>query len=137
MDTTVSNKPFMLPSHSATFLQQRFIEHMLCGRQWEPSRFFSLLISVKYWDSFFYLPNPLSGCFPLSPNSEVFFALFLPREALITSKQSLSVALEPFRNSCHSHIKNQMKASKCTLPLACRMRRLLPIRRGAPCSSQL
>lgn len=35
----------------------------------------------------------------------------------------------PLPNSCHYHIKNQLKASKYAFHLACRMRRLLRVRR--------
>lgn len=61
--------------------------------------------SGNHWNSFFHLLNPL-WIFSPSSDSEIFSAWFLPREALVTSKQSLLVTFEPFPNSYHSHSKN-------------------------------
>lgn len=81
------------PVISARFIQQRFIEHVLHGRQREPLEFL------------FPPAQPTLDIFSVLRLRD-FLCLVPTYEALVTSKQSLLVTFELFPNSYHSHSKN-------------------------------
>lgn len=59
----------------------------------------------------------LFACFHSSSLSQGSFALFLPNEAFSLFRKKLLLTFESFPNSCHSHVKNQMKAKAHLLHL--------------------